>query len=65
MAESHHIFHLTPELHRLSEMVFVEGGTFRMGSEEDDKEAVLWKKPAHDYRPSDKFIVPAINLSSQ
>jgi formylglycine-generating enzyme len=48
MQESHYIFEHDAELKRLSEMVFVEGGTFRMGSEDDDKDAEDWEKPAHD-----------------
>jgi formylglycine-generating enzyme required for sulfatase activity len=36
---------------KLPEMVFVQGGTFRMGSEESDNE-----KPPHEVRVSDFFI---------
>jgi formylglycine-generating enzyme required for sulfatase activity len=44
----HHIFDAPTELKRLSEMVFVEGGTFCMGCEGDDKEAFEREKPAHE-----------------
>jgi formylglycine-generating enzyme len=46
--EQHYIFEHTAELKRLSEMVFVEGGTFRMGSEDSNADAEDWEKPAHD-----------------
>jgi formylglycine-generating enzyme len=48
MTEPHYIFDAPAELKRLSEMVFVEGGTFRMGSEDDDTDAFETEKPDHD-----------------
>jgi formylglycine-generating enzyme len=47
MIEPHYIFDAPVELKRLSEMVFVEGGTFRMGSEDDYEDTPNWEKPAH------------------
>ena len=48
MQEPRHIFDEPAELKHLPEMIFVEGGTFRMGSEDDDKVAEDREKPAHD-----------------
>jgi formylglycine-generating enzyme len=56
MQESHYIFEHNAELKHLSEMVFVEGGTFRMGSEDDDKDAEDWEKPAHDVTVDSFYI---------
>ena len=56
MEEPYFIFDQPADLHRLSEMVFVEGGTFHMGSEEDDIEANDWEKPAHDVRLDSFYI---------
>jgi formylglycine-generating enzyme len=56
MQELHYIFEHTAELKRLSEMVFVGGGTFRMGSEDDDKDAEDWEKPAHDVTVDSFYI---------
>jgi formylglycine-generating enzyme len=56
MIEPHYIFDAPAELKRLSEMVFVEGGTFRMGCEEEDYDAAIWEKPAHDVRVDSFFI---------
>jgi formylglycine-generating enzyme len=47
MQESHYIFEHDAELKRLSEMVFVEGGTFIMGSKDDDRSAYKWENPEH------------------
>jgi formylglycine-generating enzyme len=56
MIEPHYIFDAPAELKRLSEMVFVEGGAFRMGSEDDDKDAVSWEKPVHDVTMGSFYI---------
>jgi formylglycine-generating enzyme len=56
MTEPHYIFDAPAELKRLSEMVFVEGGTFRMGSEYDDKDASEYEKPAHDVTVDSFYI---------
>ena len=37
-------------------MVFVQGGTFRMGSEENEPDAYDWEKPAHKVNLPDFFI---------
>jgi formylglycine-generating enzyme required for sulfatase activity len=56
MIEPHYIFDAPAELKRLSEMIFVEGGTFRMGSEDDDEDALDWEKPAHDVKVDSFYI---------
>lgn len=56
MKDSHHIFNSPTDLHHLSEMIFVEGGTFRMGASDDDTEAYNWEKPAHDVQLSSFYI---------
>ena len=56
MAEPLYIFNTPADLKRLSEMVFVEGGTFRMGSTDDDKEAFDDEKPAHDVQLTSFYI---------
>ena len=56
MEEPYFIFDQPTDLHRLSEMVFVEGGTFRMGAKDDDTEVYSWEKPAHDVRLSSFYI---------
>lgn len=43
MQESYYIFKEPKELKRLSEMIFVEGGTFRMGDNVDEKNHHLVK----------------------
>ncbi|MDE5610779.1 MAG: SUMF1/EgtB/PvdO family nonheme iron enzyme [Odoribacter sp.] len=38
------------------DMVYVQGGTFRMGASEDDDEALDWEKPVHEVTLSDYYI---------
>ena len=56
MHEPHYIFDEPSDLRWMSEMIYVEGGTFRMGSEEDDEEAYDNEKPAHDVRLDSFYI---------
>jgi formylglycine-generating enzyme len=56
MTEPHYIFDTSAELKRLSEMVFVEGGIFRMGGEDDDKDAYDGEKPAHNVTVDSFYI---------
>ena len=56
MHEPHYIFDEPSDLRWMSEMIFVEGGTFRMGSEADDKEAYDWEKPAHAVKLDSFYI---------
>jgi formylglycine-generating enzyme required for sulfatase activity len=56
MIEPHYIFNAPAELKRLSEMVFVEGSTFMMGSRDDDKDAYIWEKPEHNVAVDSFYI---------
>ncbi len=56
MPENFSIFNDTPELQHLSEMIFIEGGTFRMGASDDDKMVREYEKPAHDVSLSSFYI---------
>ena len=56
MKPPHYIFDEPSDLRWMSEIILVEGGTFRMGSEDNDIEAVSWEKPAHDVRLDDFYI---------
>ena len=47
MQPPNYIFDEPSDLRWMSEMIFIEGGTFRMGSEANDKEATSREKPAH------------------